>query len=46
MAHKTLGEWFTVVITSSLVPLETYEIFHRPTPIKVLVLIINVAVVA
>jgi len=43
---KRWAEWFTVVITSSLVPLEIYEVFHRPTPIKVLVLIINVAVVA
>jgi uncharacterized membrane protein (DUF2068 family) len=34
------------VITSSLLPLEIYELFHRLTPIKILVLIINVAVVA
>ena len=43
---KRWAEWFTVVITSSLLPLEIYEIFHRPTPIKILVLIINIAVVA
>jgi uncharacterized membrane protein (DUF2068 family) len=43
---KRWAEWFTVAITSSLLPLEIYEIFHRPTLIKILVLIINVAVVA
>jgi uncharacterized membrane protein (DUF2068 family) len=39
------AEWLTVIITSSLVPVEVYEIYHRPTPIKVLVLIINLAIV-
>ncbi len=43
---KRWAEWFTVIITSSLVPVEVYEIFHRPTAIKILVLVINVAVVA
>jgi uncharacterized membrane protein (DUF2068 family) len=43
---KRWAEWFTIVITSSLLSLEIYEIFHRPTPIKILVLIINIAVVA
>jgi len=43
---KRWAEWFTVVITSSLVPVEIYEIFHHPTVIKIIVLIINVAVVA
>jgi uncharacterized membrane protein (DUF2068 family) len=39
------AEWLTVVITSSLVPLEIYGIFHRPTVGKVLVLTINVVLV-
>lgn len=43
---KRWAEWLTIVITSSLLPLEIYEIFHRPTLIKFLVLIINIAVVA
>jgi len=42
---KHWGEWFTIIITSSLVPLEVYELCHHPTTIKVLVLIINLAVV-
>ena len=42
---KRWAEWFTVIITSSLVPVEIYEILHHPTAIKVLVLVINIAVV-
>jgi uncharacterized membrane protein (DUF2068 family) len=42
---KHWAEWFTVVITSSLLPFEIYEIFHHPTAIKILVLIVNIAVV-
>jgi uncharacterized membrane protein (DUF2068 family) len=43
---KRWAEWFTVVITASLVPLEIYEIHRHPTAGKVVVLAINVAVVA
>lgn len=43
---KRWAEWFTVIITSSLVPLEVYEIYRHPTPIKIVVLVINIAVVA
>jgi uncharacterized membrane protein (DUF2068 family) len=42
---KRWAEWFTVIITSSLVPLEVYEIYRHPSPIKILVLVINIAVV-
>ena len=42
---KRWAEWFTVIITGSLVPLECYEIYRHPTPIKIFVLIINIAVV-
>jgi uncharacterized membrane protein (DUF2068 family) len=41
---KRWAEWFSVIITSSLVPLEVYEIYLHPSPIKSLVLIFNVAV--
>jgi uncharacterized membrane protein (DUF2068 family) len=43
---KRWAEWFTIIITSSLVPLEIYELYRHPTALKVLVLIINIAVVA
>jgi uncharacterized membrane protein (DUF2068 family) len=39
------AEWLTVIITSSLVPLEVYEIYRHPTPIKIIVLVINIAIV-
>ena len=42
---KRWAEWFTVVITSSLVPFEGYEIYLHPTPLKIVVLLINIAVV-
>jgi uncharacterized membrane protein (DUF2068 family) len=42
---KHWAEWFTVIITSSVVPIELYEIHRHPSPLKVLVLILNVAVV-
>ena len=43
---KRWAEWFTVIVTGSLVPIEIYEIYRHPTPIKAVVLIINIAVVA
>jgi uncharacterized membrane protein (DUF2068 family) len=42
---KHWAEWFTVIITTSLVPIELYEIHRHPSLVKVLVLILNVAVV-
>lgn len=42
---KRWAEWFTVVITGSLIPVEVYEIHRHPSAIKVVILIINVAVV-
>jgi uncharacterized membrane protein (DUF2068 family) len=39
------AEWFTVIVTSSLVPVEIYEIHRHPRPVKILVLMINLAVV-
>ena len=43
---KRWAEWFTVIITGSLIPFELYETIHRPTVIRVAVLLINLAVVA
>lgn len=42
---KRWAEWFTIIITSSLVPVEIYELYRHPTTAKILVLIINIAVV-
>jgi uncharacterized membrane protein (DUF2068 family) len=44
--EKRWGEWITVVITGSFLPLEVYEIHRDATAAKIAVLIINIAVVA
>jgi len=41
---KRWAEWLTVIATSSLVPVEIFEIHRHPTVLKVLVLIVNIAV--
>jgi uncharacterized membrane protein (DUF2068 family) len=42
---KRWAEWFTVIITASLVPVEVYEIVQRTTALRILILLINIAVV-
>ena len=43
---KRWGEWLTVIITGSLVPVEIYEIYRHPSAVKVMVLVVNLGVVA
>lgn len=43
--RKTWAEWFTVVATGSLIPLELYETLHRFSGIKLATLLANVAIV-
>jgi uncharacterized membrane protein (DUF2068 family) len=43
---KRWAEWLTIIITSSLVPIEIYEIHRHPTWVKWGVLALNVAIVA
>jgi uncharacterized membrane protein (DUF2068 family) len=43
---KRWAEWFSVIITSSLVPFEVYEIYRHPTLLKFGALLVNLAVVA
>jgi uncharacterized membrane protein (DUF2068 family) len=43
--QKRWGEWVTIIITSSLVPLEAWEITRHPSAGKVVILIVNIAVV-
>jgi len=40
--RKPWAEWFTVIMTASLIPLEIYEIFHHPTVSKVVVLVLHI----
>lgn len=42
---KRWAEWLTVIITSSLLPVEIYEVAHHPSAVKILVLVINVVFV-
>ena len=44
--RKLWGEWLTVIITGSLVPLEIYEIYRHPSWVKLAVLVINLGIVA
>jgi uncharacterized membrane protein (DUF2068 family) len=43
---KRWAEWLTLLITSSLIPLEAYEIYRHPTVVRVLLVLVNLGVVA
>ncbi len=45
LMKKRWAEWLTVVATASFVPIEVYEVFHRPGAIKVVIIVVNLAVV-
>lgn len=40
------AEYLTIVSTSSLLPVEVYEIFIRPSWARVLILVVNIVIVA
>ena len=44
--RKRWAEYFTIITTAGLIPIEVYELSRRVTTAKVLVLLINVAIVA
>ena len=39
------ARWFTIGATSSLIPIEVYEVIHEPRPLRLSVLVLNIAVV-
>ena len=43
--RKRWAEYFTIITTAGLIPLELYEIAKHFTAVKVLVLVVNVAIV-
>ncbi len=43
--RKRWAEWLTVILTSTLVPLEVYEIWRHVTAPKIVALLINLAIV-
>jgi uncharacterized membrane protein (DUF2068 family) len=42
---KAWARWFTIIATGSLIPIEVYEILRAPHALRVLILLLNVAVV-
>jgi uncharacterized membrane protein (DUF2068 family) len=43
--HKYWAEWFTVIATGSLIPLELYESIHRFGWLKLAALVANILIV-
>jgi uncharacterized membrane protein (DUF2068 family) len=43
--RRVWAEWLTVIVTSSLIPLEIYELAKHATVGKVIALVVNVAIV-
>lgn len=42
--RKHWAEYFTIIVTASFLPLEVYELAHRVTPVKIGVMVINLAI--
>jgi uncharacterized membrane protein (DUF2068 family) len=45
LMRKRWGEWFTIIVTGSLLPFEVYEIVKGVSSAKIATVIVNVAVV-
>jgi len=43
--RRPWARWFTIIATSSLIPVEVYEISREVHPIRIVVLLVNIAVV-
>jgi uncharacterized membrane protein (DUF2068 family) len=43
---RVWAEWLTIVATSLFIPVEVYALVHRPSPLEVTIIILNVAIVA
>ncbi len=42
--RKRWGEWITVIVTGSFVPIEIYEVVKKPGPIKITFFSVNLAI--
>ncbi len=42
--EKAWGGYLTVVVTGALIPLEVWEVVHKPEPKRITVLVVNVAI--
>ena len=45
MFRKRWAEWFTAILTSTGIPIEVYELFHRPNGLKIAAFGLNVLIV-
>jgi uncharacterized membrane protein (DUF2068 family) len=45
LLRKRWAEYFTIISTAALIPLEVYELAKHVTPVKIVVMIVNVAIV-
>jgi uncharacterized membrane protein (DUF2068 family) len=45
MLRKRWAEWFTAIMTSTGVPIEVYEMFHKANALKLAALVINILIV-
>jgi len=43
--RKSWARWFTIIATSSLLPLEVYELVQNMTPLRLVILLTNGAIV-
>jgi uncharacterized membrane protein (DUF2068 family) len=43
--RRRWAEWFVVIVTSTLLPLEIYEIIHKVSAVKIVVTLINLLVI-
>lgn len=43
---KAWAEWFAIVSGALYIPIEVFELFKHPTPIRAIVLILNLGIVA
>ena len=44
--RKRWAEYFTIIVTTSLLPIELYELIRHPTVAKTVVMFVNLAIVA
>jgi len=42
---KLWAEWLTLIITTSFIPLEVYEVLHKQSAMKATVLVVNISIV-
>lgn len=42
--RKRWAEWFVVIVTGSLLPLEAYELFHRVSLLKMILIVVNLLI--